>query len=253
MRANRVREVWAEGGVAANAWLAIGNALSAETMAAQDFDSVTVDMQHGMIGFDAALAMFQAISAYAPAPFTRPSGNDGAEIMKLLDAGAYGVICPLVSSGAACEAFVAACRYPPAGERSFSPGRGQLYGGPDYAERANETIVRLAMIETREGLDSLDGIAAVEGLDGLFIGPNDLSFALGHPPSSDPTVAEVNEAIAEILAAAKRHGIHAGIFCADGKVARRRAEQGFDFVTPGIDTLILATAAAREIATIRGE
>jgi 4-hydroxy-2-oxoheptanedioate aldolase len=115
-------------------------------------------------------------------PLARPSRNDFAEIGKLLDAGAYGVILPMIDTAEDARRLVDAVRYPPRGRRSFGPARGLLYGGADYAERADDELLAFAMIETSQGLANLDAIAAVEGLDGLFIGPTDLSLALGVPP-----------------------------------------------------------------------
>ena len=114
------------------------------------FDSVTVDLQHGMIGFDAAVAMLQAIASTPAVPLARVSRNEPALVMQLLDAGAYGIICPMISTVAEAELFVSACRYPPRGQRSFGPARGLLYGGPDYFDHADGEILTLAMLETAE-------------------------------------------------------------------------------------------------------
>src|SRR5690554_2533342 len=158
-----------------------------------------------MIGFDSALPMFQALSATPAIPLARVPVNDGAQIMRLLDAGAYGIICPMISTVDDAARFVSACRYPPKGDRSFGPSRGLLYGGADYYHHADNEILRIGMIETREGLANLDDILSVEGLDGIYIGPNDLSLALGEAPSSEPTAAEVVQAIAHIQERATAH------------------------------------------------
>ena len=253
MRENRVRRRWAERKAAITAWLAIPSSYSAEAMAHQGFDSVTVDTQHGMIDVQAAVAMFQAISTTSAAPFARAGWNDPMVIMKLLDAGAYGIICPMVNSGAECEAFVGACRYPPAGYRSFALTRGQLYGGTDYAAYANEIIVTLAMIETRQALDNLDDIAQVEGLDAVYIGPNDLALALGYGPAAEPSEKEVIEAVEMILATGAKHGVKVGIHCPTGESARRRMEQGFAFIAIANDLRMLASAANAEVAAANAE
>lgn len=252
MRRNEIRRIWAEGGVAVNGWLAIPSAYSAEVMAAQGFDAVTIDFQHGMMGFDAGLAMFQAISATRAMPFARVPTNDTAQINKLLDAGAYGIICPMISTVAEAEAFVRACRYPPVGNRSFGPARGLLYGGADYFDAANAEVVTMAMIETREGLENLEAIVAVEGLDGIYVGPNDLCLALGVAPRAESQEPVVAEAITRIVAACRAAGKALGIFCSDGAAAAARIEQGFTFVTPGNDANLLGKAARTEIAAARG-
>lgn len=251
MRANAVRSRHAAGQPVFNAWLAIGAPYAAEIVAHQGYDAVTVDCQHGMIGFDVALAMLQAISTTPAMPFVRPSGNHAAEIMHWLDAGAYGIICPMISTPEDAAALVSACRYPPVGTRSYGPARGLLYGGADYHERANATITVLAMIETAEGLANLDAIVATPGLDGVYIGPNDLCLALGCPPQSESRDPVAVEAIERIRAATVAQGKIAGIFCSGGAGAAQRLGEGFTFVTPGNDATILKSGAAAALAAAR--
>ena len=160
MRPNQLRAIKAASKPIINAWLSIGSSYSAEIVASQGFDAVTVDCQHGMIGFETALVMLQAISTTAAIPLVRPSCLDPAQIMRFLDAGAYGIICPMISNAAEGAALVSACRYPPVGTRYFGPARGLLYGGSDYAAHANNEILVLGMIETQGGLENLDEIIA---------------------------------------------------------------------------------------------
>ena len=251
MRENPVRRLWAEGKPALSAWCSIGNSLTAELLANQGFDAVCVDRQHGMIDFSDALHMFQAISTTPAAPFTRAPWNDPPSIMALLDAGAYGVICPMVNTADECRAFVGACRYPPQGFRSIGPTRAALYGGPDYMNEANSTIVTLAMVETRKALINVDAIARTPGLDGIFIGPADLALSLGERPSVEP-VGAVAEAIDTILASAKAANIRCAIFTASGQMARRWFEKGFDLVALGGDVRFLTMAASAEVKLARG-
>lgn len=248
MRVNTLRERKAAGKPIVNAWLSIGAPYAAEIVAHGGYDAVTVDCQHGMMGFDVALAMLQAISTTPAIPLVRPSRNDPGEIMRWLDAGAYGLICPMISSRAEAEAFVSACRYAPTGSRSFGPSRGLLYGGPDYAAHANAEIVTLAMIETAEGLDNLEGIVATPGLDGIYIGPNDLALALGRTPVPESDDEVMIAAIERIRAAVVGAGKIAGIFCSGGIGAARRVHEGFDLVTPGNDAMMLRAAVASAIA-----
>lgn len=252
MRRNRIRDLKAAGEPIVNAWLSIGSSYAAESIAHQGFDAVTVDGQHGMIGFDVALTMLQAISTTDAVPLVRPSRNDAAEIMRFLDAGAYGIICPMISTAADAAALVAACRYPPTGLRSFGPARGLLYGGGDYLAHANAEILVLAMIETAEGLANLDAIVATPGLDGIYIGPNDLALALGHPPLAESREPEMIAAIETIRAAVADAGKIAGIFCSGGPGAAQRVAEGFDLVTPGNDAALLRGAMAAAAAAARG-
>jgi 4-hydroxy-2-oxoheptanedioate aldolase len=252
MRESRVRTIWSQGGAVVNGWLAIANSYSAETMASAAFDAVTIDTQHGMVDFPDAVNMLAAMSAYAPTPLARVPWNDPAAIMKLLDAGAYGIVCPMINSREECERFIGACRYAPQGYRSFGPARGLLYGGSDYAAEANGTIAAIAMIETQQALDNLDEIMSTEGLDAIYIGPNDLAISLGNPPNPEPTAPNVKAAVDEILAAAKRHKVAAGIHCPSGASARDKIERGFQLVTIANDARLMAQAAGDEIKLARG-
>ena len=251
MRRNRVKELKAQDRPIVNAWLSIPSSYAAEAVAHQGFDAATVDCQHGMIDFGSAISMLQAISTTEAIPLVRPSGNHPAEIMRFLDAGAYGVICPMISTAEDAATLVSACRYPPEGTRSFGPARGLLYGGLDYLAHANNEILVLAMIETAEGLENLEAIVATPGLDGIYVGPNDLGLALGHAPASEPSETVVADAIERIRRAVIDAGKLAGIFCSSGQAAASRIRQGFDLVTPGNDAALLKSAMATAVASAR--
>ena len=238
MRPNLIQQRFLAQQPIVNAWLSIPSSYSAEVVARQGYHAVTVDMQHGMMDFETAVAMLQAISCTDATPLVRCPAVDGPQIMRLLDAGAYGVICPQVDSPELAERFVSACRYPPAGTRSFGPARGVLYGGADYFDHANTHVLALAMIESREALDALDAILDTPGLDGIYVGPNDLALSLGARPGAEHT-SPVSDAIARILAATRQRGLLAGIFCADATLARQRLAEGFHLVTPGNDAGVL--------------
>ena len=252
MRANKVRDCWAAEEAAASAWLSIGNSYSAEIIGWTGVDCVTVDLQHGMIDVQAMIGMLQAISSTPATPFVRVPSLDPPLLMKALDAGAYGVICPMVDTASQALALVEATTYPPSGLRSFGPARGLLYGGADYFAHADATVVRLAMIETAAGLKAVEAICAVDGLDGIFVGPNDLGLALGKGTSADPTDPIVLAASERCLRAAKACGKHIGIFCPSGAVAARRASEGFDFVVPNSDANLLKAAVMRELRDLKG-
>ncbi|MEZ5776921.1 MAG: aldolase/citrate lyase family protein [Paracoccaceae bacterium] len=252
MRVNPLKEKIAKGDTIINGWLAVPSAYSAEVMGHQGFDSITVDLQHGMIGFDAAVAMLQALSSTPALPMARVSRNDYALVMQLLDAGAYGIICPMISTVKEARDLASFCRYPPMGQRSFGPARGLLYGGADYFAHANDEILALAMIETQEAVANAEAILATEGLDGIYLGPNDLSLAYGQPPSSEPTDPEVAGIILDLAAKARAAHRVAGIFCSSGEAAAARINDGFHMVTPGNDVGILSRAAKAAVAAIRG-
>ncbi|WP_240540491.1 aldolase/citrate lyase family protein [Paracoccus sp. pheM1] len=244
MRRNILRDMVAQGRTIVNAWLSIPSSYSAEGMGHTGVHAVTVDMQHGMLGRTEALHMLQAISGTPAIPLVRVPALDGPTLMHVLDCGAYGVICPMISTAEEAAALVRACRYPPHGNRSFGPSRGLLYGGPDYVRRADAEIMVIPMIETAEAVENIDAILAVPGIDMIYVGPNDLAFALDGAVGTDRSRSE--SAIAQVLDRAKAAGIPAGIFCADGADAARRAAQGFALVTPGNDfgTLTRAMRAA---------
>ncbi|HEX4944830.1 MAG TPA: aldolase/citrate lyase family protein [Usitatibacteraceae bacterium] len=251
MRENGIRTIWKAGGAVVNGWLAIPSSFSAETMAHQGWDSLTIDMQHGVIDYGDAVAMLTAIATTGTVPVVRVPWLDPGILMKMLDAGAYALICPMVNNRDDAEKLVAATHYPPRGSRSMGPIRAQLYGGPDYQKQANDTIVVFAMIETRQALDNLDDILLVKGLDAVYIGPADLSLALGCNPTFDDVDPPVAEAIDLILAKAKEHGVVAGIHNGSPEGALRRIAKGFQFVTIGSDARLMAAGAKQVVDNMR--
>lgn len=233
MRANAIRTRIAAGQPVVNGWLSIASTYSAEGVGHSGVHAVTVDLQHGMLGFSDALAMMQAISATPAIPMVRVPDLNPAQIMHLLDAGSYGIICPMISTPEQTRQLVAACRYPPHGNRSFGPSRGLLYGGPDYVAQSDKTVMAIPMIETAEAVDRIEEILNVDGVDMVYMGPNDLAFALdGHVAHPRP---KSEAALLHVLAAAKKHNVPVGIFCSSGEEAKARIQQGFNLVTPGND------------------
>ena len=205
MRKNKLKELFKTGKPIINSWLSIPSSFSAESMAQQSWDSLTIDMQHGLIDYSSAVSMLQAISTTNITPMARVNWNEPGQIMKILDAGCYGVICPMVSNRKEAEKFVQACQYPPKGYRSFGPIRASIYGGSDYAKHADDEILKLAMIETKEALEKLDEILDTPHLDGVYIGPADLSLAVGEEPGFDkPDNTKAYKEILRILEAAKK-------------------------------------------------
>ena len=252
MRKNKLKEIFNKGGSAVNGWLQIPNSFTAELMANQSWDSLTLDMQHGIIDYSSAVSMLQAISTTNVVPLARVNWNEPGQIMKILDAGAYGVICPMVSNKKEADNFVQACMYPPKGYRSYGPIRGLVYGGADYAEKANEEILKFAMIETKESLNNLDEIMKTPGLDGIYIGPADLSLAIGEKPSFDKSEGDpVYDVIMKILEHAKKNKIIAGIQNGQPEYAEKMIKKGFQFVTIGSDQRYMTGAAKNALSKIK--
>ena len=241
MRANTLREIWRRGDAAINGWLSIPSSFASEVMSHQGFDSLTVDMQHGVVDYQVAVTMLQGIAAKDVVPLA----------MKILDAGAYGVICPMINTRQDAEALVGACKYAPRGFRSFGPVRASLYGGADYAQHANDTLIVMPMIETVEAVKNLDDILSVPGVDAVYVGPSDLSLTLGCTPKLDQTEAPVVEAQHRIVETCKKHGVIAGIHNATAAYARKMVEIGYQFVTLASDSRFMAAKAAEEVNAVR--
>jgi 4-hydroxy-2-oxoheptanedioate aldolase len=251
---NILKILWEEGRPTINGWLSIGNPFTAEIMAAQGYDSVTIDVQHGALDYGDVLPMFQAMRAAGVTLMARTPWREPGIIMKLLDAGAYGIICPMVNTPEEAAEFVSFVRYPPFGQRSFGPTRVGFAAGANYAGEANSEILAFAMIETQEAFDNAEAIAATPGLDGLYIGPADLTFSLAGgrlTPAFDRVEEEMIGAIKRILAAAKGAGIKAALHCGTADYAATAIGWGFDMTTVSGDSRLLAGAAAASVKRFR--
>lgn len=251
MRENRLRTAWRAGRRTLNGWCALPSSFAAELMAQQGWDSVTLDLQHGLVDYQAAVPMLQAISTTDAVPLCRVPWLEAGIIMKLLDAGAYGIICPMVNTAEDARRFVAYASYPPLGERSFGPIRASVYAGADYATHADATILRIAMVETRTALANLEDIVATPGLDGVYVGPSDLAASMGYAPKLDPTDTEVVDACRTILTAAKARGLVAGMHTGTPEYARQVHGWGFDMATIGSDARLMAAKAQEVIGLAR--
>ena len=253
MRKNKLKELFKAGKPIINSWLAIPSSFSAEVMANQGWDSITIDMQHGLIDYPNAVNMLQAISTTDATPLARVNWNEPGQIMKILDAGSYGVICPMVSNREEAEKFVQACQYPPNGYRSFGPIRANIYGGSDYSKHADREILKLAMIETKESLENLDEIMTTPGLSGIYIGPADLSIAIGEEPGFDkPETTKAYSEICRILETAKKNNIFAAIHNGSTEYALKMIDMGFDLVTVGSDHRSISSGAKMIIDKMKG-
>jgi len=231
-----------------NVWLSIPDALSAMVLARAGFDSVTLDMQHGLFDEASVATTLMALGEARPKRHVRPLANDPAMIGKLLDMGADGLIVPMVNSVGDALKLSAACFYPPRGARSFGPMLAALRTGAAPYSGGTASFEIYAMIETRAGLDAAREIAAVDGITGLFVGPNDLGLALGLGAGSDREEPEALQALARIVTAAHETGKRAGIFCSAAAYARRMAEMGFDMVTLTSDAASLRAGATAALA-----
>ena len=244
----------AEGKPVVYGWLAIPSTASAEAMAHVGWDSLTVDVQHGLVDYTNALPILQTISSTDVTPLARANWNEPGQIMKILDAGCYGVICPMISNKQEAEKFVQACMYPPQGYRRFGPIRGLIYGGSDYPDHANDEILKLAMIETKESLEKLDEIMSTPGVDGIYIGPADLSLAIGEKPGFDkPENTKAYSEILRILEHAKKNKIFAGIHNGTPEYAKKMIEKGFNFVTIASDLRFMTSGAKEAVEKLKGK
>ncbi|MBI2718400.1 MAG: 2,4-dihydroxyhept-2-ene-1,7-dioic acid aldolase [Rhizobiales bacterium] len=251
---NGIRERWAAGKPVINGWLSIANPFAAEIMAAQGYDALTVDLQHGLVGYEAATTMLQALRASGVTPMVRVPWNAPGDIMKALDAGSYGIICPMINNRAEAAQFVSCMRYPPHGVRSFGPTRAVFAAGADYGQHADGEVLAFAMIETSEAMKNLDEIVSTPGLDGVYIGPADLTLGLTgrkYPTGFDREEPEMAEAIKTVLAKAHGAGIRAGLHCGTPSYAGKAVGWGFDLVTISNDVRLLAGAAQASVTTTR--
>jgi len=251
---NKLKAIWADGRPSINGWLSIANSFTAEIMAAQGYDSIGIDLQHGAIDYQSALSMLQAMRASNVVPLVRVPCLEPGIVMKALDAGAYGVICPMINTAAEAARLVSYVRYPPIGQRSFGPTRANFSAGSNYAAEANGEILAFAMVETAEAMANLDAIAATPGLDGIYVGPADLTFSLMQgrlAPAFDREEPEMIDALRKIVSACKAHGIRAALHCGTPDYAAKAIGWGFDMTTVSNDVRLMAGAAEAAVKKFR--
>ena len=242
MRVNPLIAKIKSGETGFNGWLTLGSVAVAEAMAHQPWDCITIDMQHGLSDFETTVNMLRAISTTAVTPMVRVPWLEPGIIMRVLDAGAFGVICPMINTTEQCREFVSYCRYAPMGSRSFGPTRAPLYGGADYWKGANENVLAIAMIETAQALENLDGILSIEGLSGVYIGPADLSLSMGFDPVQDQSHPQVLGVIEDIRIRAVQAGKFAIMHCGPVDYAAFMLDKKFPLLTVSNDSRLLATA-----------
>jgi 4-hydroxy-2-oxoheptanedioate aldolase len=252
MRENSLKTAWRNGEPTVGLWLSAADPVTVEVLAGVGFDYICLDTQHGLVDYRNAVPALQAQRTSEAIPLARAPWNEPGIIGKLLDAGVMGVIIPMVNTVAEAEAAVAACRYAPAGARSFGPARAAPVLGRNYFEEANAQIACIPMIETVTALENLDDIAKVEGIDALYVGPADLGISLGLGPGSDNADPRFQDAIGHVISACEANGIAPGIHSVPNLV-QTRIEQGFKMVTATSDLQAAGAGARAHLAIARGE
>src|SRR5258705_3144669 len=251
---NKLKARLKSGKACVNAWVAIPSGFSAEVMAQCGFDSVTVDMQHGVQDYLSMVQCFQAMDKYPITPMVRIPWNEPGIIGKVLDGGAWGVICPMVNTPAEAKALASACLYPPKGKRSNGPIRAAAYGeASPYQSIANDEVLVIPMIETQEAIDNIDSILDVPGISGIYIGPSDLGLSLGLVPKLDRDEPQILAIYDKLLAAIKKRNLFAGIHNGTAGYAAQMILHGFRFVTIANDSGLMAMAARAAVAQTRKE
>jgi len=251
MKHNNLLSIWNQQKIATNAWLTIPHAWTAEIIAHTGFDACTIDLQHGLADYQTAVSMLQAISTSETVPLVRVPWNEPILIMRMLDAGAYGVIAPMINNVQETKVFVESCKYPPIGSRSYGPIRASLSYGNDYFQEANNDVLAIAMRETKEGLANVEEIASVEGLNGFYIGTIDLSISLGIKSLGDLHNEQLLSAIKSIVAAAKKHNLMVGVHTKSAEETEILRKIGVSLLTPMTDSNLLKTNAELILDQIR--
>ena len=250
--ANKVKQIWASGKAVVNGWLAIPSGFSAEVMAQCGFDSVTVDMQHGVQDYHSMVACFQAMDKHPVTPLVRVPWNEPGIVGKVLDGGAWGVICPMVNTVAEARALVSYALYPPRGKRSNGPIRAGAYGtAGSYQKTANADTILLPMMETKTAVENMEAILDVEGLSGVYIGPSDLGFSYGLEPKLDRTEPEILAIYDKIIKECAKRNLYPGIHCSGAEGAARAINMGFKLVTLSNEVGLMTTYAKMQVNATR--
>ena len=235
-----LRGLWRQDRAAFGMWSLLADPVVAELVAATDVDFAVVDLQHGFATFAELPTLLQAMRAGGMAPVVRVPWNEPAQIMRAADSGACGVLVPMVNSAAQAAAAVDACRFPPLGSRSWGPMWGGIRAdGAPAPDVANEALLCFVMVETQEGIDALEEIAAVPGVDGVFIGPNDLALSCGYGRATYRDSVEVGRLLDRVIEVCTASGVVPGLFCSDGEMALHWAGRGARFLSAGMDTGLL--------------
>ena len=249
---NLVRERWNKGIPTINGWVTLPSSLSAEIMARAGFDTVTIDMQHGAIDYSGALELLTALAATEVTPLVRVPNSDPTFITRVLDVGALGVICPMISSAAEARTFAAGARYYPVGNRSSGPLRAAMIYGAEYFKQVNDAVLVLGMIETPGAIGNLDEILKIETMDGIYVGPNDLGIAMGMAAGTDREEPEFLRTLEDIARRANAHRKIPGLHTNSSNYASRAIAMGYGFVTVCADAGLIREGASAAVRDVRG-
>jgi 4-hydroxy-2-oxoheptanedioate aldolase len=254
LSADRLRNRWAQGRPAFGVWSVLADPVVAELLAATDFDYVCVDLQHGLATFSELPGMLQAMRSAGRAPVVRVPWNDPAQVMRAVDTGAAAVIVPMVNSAEEAALAAAACRFPPAGTRSWGPMWGDARGdGALPPQQQDEAVLCMVMVETQAGVDAIDDIVAVPGVDAVYVGPNDLALGCGYGRSTYRDSADVDALIQRVVDACGRREVVAGLHCSDVEMALHWAGRGVGMLTAATDTTLLRQAAEQTLDGLGAE
>jgi len=249
---NPLMERLKAGKACVNGWLMINNGFVAEVMAQIGWDSLTIDLQHGLQDYGSLVGMMQAMHGHPVTPMARVPWNEPGIIGKVLDAGMWGIICPMVNTAEQAKALVDACLYTPLGTRSYGPIRAGFYGSKTiYQETANDNVLVLPQIETVEAVENVEAILDVPGISGVYVGPGDLGLSMGLSPVLDREEPEVLRMYDKILAATRARGKFAGIQNATSTYAARMGRMGFQILTVSSDITLMGQAAQQAVADTR--
>lgn len=246
---NLVKAKLRAGKPAIGAWISSASGICAEAMAQVGWDWLLVDVQHSLIGHENMVRCLQAITGRGPLPIVRVAWNEPVPIMRVLDAGAMGIVVPMVNSAEEAKRAVGASKYAPVGFRSSGGSRIAPYVG-DYFTWANNEILVVVMLETTQAVERAEEIMAVPGVDACLIGPADLAASLGFHPRDIARHPEHEEAVQKVLAAGKKVGTPVGYVCPNAEVVDKRAGQGFQFLSCGGDLSYMTAGANAEFAKI---
>lgn len=248
---DRLRDVWASGETGVGAWLFLREPLVAEAAALAGYDYVCIDVQHGLQSYEHVVTMLYAMARTETTPLVRVPWNEPGIIGRVLDAGAGGVIIPMVNTAEDARAAVRACFYAPKGARSMGPvGVSARAGREGYFASANNSVLCIPMIETKEAVENLDEILAVPGIDAVYVGPADLSITYGLAPKPDQDDAEWNAALDKVVDRCNAHGVIPGVH-ADAQLAKKRAQSGFRMITAGFDLANVMNGIRADLKTAR--
>ena len=253
MNYTKIKNLWSNNKPVLNGWLMLESSITAEIMSRQGYDSLTIDMQHGLIGYSDVLKILQSIKESKVSSIVRVPWLDPGVIMKSLDAGANAIICPMINNRKEAETFISSMRYPPMGIRSFGPTRQNILDSK-YYETANSDVIAIAMIETQQALENIEDIISTPGLDAVYIGPADLTLGLTQgklKPGMDREEPEMIDAIKRILNTAKKYSVRACLHCVSSSYALKAINWGFDLVTLNSDVRLLTSSASNSVEEFR--